>query len=78
MDLEGQTDIDMEWIKETESKPPFGELVLVYCRIYGRFLASYEYIGDFGGEKYGNWKHDGKLGILPPVLWMKIPEITEL
>lgn len=67
----------MEWIKESEHKPPFGERVLVYCRIYGRCLYTYEFIGEAFGEKWGNW-HDGKnLGVLPPVYWCHIPEIPE-
>lgn len=63
-----------KWVS-VEEPPEFGETVLVYCKIYGRFLATYEYIGEFGGEKYGNWRDfKGNLGILPPVWWMKIDE----
>lgn len=61
----------MDWIIETDRKPPFGKLVLVHCRVYGKFLATYEEIG-YG---YGNWKHNNELGILPPVYWLDIPEI---
>lgn len=69
----------MEWIKTKTKKPQFNEVVLVYCKIYGRFLATYECIGDFEGEKYGNWKDlNGNSGILPPVYWIKIPEIPKL
>lgn len=68
----------MEWIKTEDKLPEFGELVLVYCRIYGIFLASYELIGEFDGKEFGNW-HDGtNLGILPPVYLMKIPEIPDI
>jgi Protein of unknown function (DUF551) len=66
------------WIAVADRLPKFGETVLVYCRIYGRFLATYEYIGDFQGEKYGNWRDfKGELGILPPVYWMEIPETPQ-
>ena len=65
-----------KWVSVSDRLPEFGETVLVYCKIYGRFLATYEYIGDFQGEKYGNWRDfNGTLGILPPVYWFKIPEI---
>jgi len=65
----------MHWVAVSERLPEFGETVLVYCRIYGRFLATYEFIGEFQGEKYGNWRDfNGNLGILPPVYWLQIPE----
>jgi hypothetical protein len=64
----------MEWIDEKEQKPEFGKQVLVFCRIYGRYIGSYEYIGEWAGVKYGNW-HDGKsLGVLPPTHWMPLPD----
>jgi|SRR5690606_9953216 len=63
------------WVAVSERLPEFGETVLVYCKIYGRFLATYEFIGEFQGEKYGNWRDfNGNLGILPPVYWLQIPE----
>jgi hypothetical protein len=65
----------ISWVAVSERLPEFGETVLVYCKIYGRFLASYEFIGEFQGEKYGNWRDfNGNLGILPPVYWLQIPE----
>ena len=65
----------ISWVAVSERLPEFGEAVLVYCNIYGRFLATYEFIGEFQGEKYGNWRDfNGNLGILPPVYWMQIPE----
>lgn len=65
-----------QWISVEDKLPEFGETVLVYCKIYGRYLATYEYIGDFQGEKYGNWRDfNGNLGILPPIYWLEIPEI---
>jgi hypothetical protein len=64
----------MEWIKTSNKLPEFGKVVLVNCKIYGLFFASYEYIGDFAGEKYGNWKdaNTDNLGILPPTHWVEI------
>ena len=65
----------ISWVAVSERLPEFGETVLVYCKIYGRFLATYEFIGDFQGKKYGNWRDfNGNLGILPPVYWMPLPE----
>lgn len=60
------------WINTKEQKPNFGETVLVYCKIYGKFLATYEQIENTG---WGNWRYENDLGILPPVYWMRIPEI---
>ena len=62
----------MSWKEEKKHKPKFGEVVLVYCRIYGRFLASYEQLDD---SVFGNWSEGGKLGILPPLYWMAIPKV---
>lgn len=67
----------MEWIKTEDRNPEFGVPVLVFCRIYGRFIASYEHIGDFEGQQYGNWGHNNELGILPPTHWMPLPEPPE-
>lgn len=54
--------------------PDFDVTVIVYCKIYGVFTAWHQYIGDFAGEKFGNW-HDGKqLGILPPTHWKSLPK----
>jgi hypothetical protein len=65
----------IRWVAVSERLPEFGETVLVYCKIYGRFLATYEFVGEFQGEKYGNWRDfNGNIGILPPVYWLQIPE----
>lgn len=65
----------MDWIKTQQQKPEFGELVLVWCRIYGMFLATHEYVGGFNGEQYGNWQDvNGNSGILQPAYWMKLPK----
>lgn len=60
----------MNWIKTEEQNPKFNELVLVWCSIYGTFLATYEQISD---TRWGNWRDmNGNLGILPPVYWTYI------
>ena len=43
-----------KWISVSEKMPDFDVSVLVFCRIYGVFIAQHKYIGDFQGEKYGN------------------------
>ena len=63
----------MSWIKTEQRKPKFGVTVLVYCRIWGRYMATYEQLEDTG---WGNWRDfNGNLGVLPPVYWMEIPEV---
>ena len=63
----------MNWIETEKRKPEFDTPVLVYCRIYGRFIATYEQIG--GTESvWGNWRYNDKLGILPPTHWMPLPD----
>ena len=37
----------IRWVAVSERLPEFGETVLVYCKIYGLFLATYEFIGEF-------------------------------
>ena len=62
----------MEWISIKDRLPELGEHVLVFCNIYGIFIASYEDIG--AGKKWGNWRDfNGNLGILPPTHWMPLP-----
>ena len=65
----------MEWIKTEKRKPGFGELVLVYCSIYGRYLSTYQEIGDSGWGDWTDW--EGKRGGLPPVLWAHIPALPK-
>lgn len=61
------------WVKCSEELPEFDVPVLVSCKIYGRWIYTYQFIGEIGGQKYGNW-HDGKqLGVLPPTHWMPLP-----
>lgn len=65
----------MEWIKVEDKLPEFDELVLVWCKLYGNFLATYEEIGELNGIRYGNWRDfGGSLGILPPIYWCPLPE----
>jgi hypothetical protein len=64
----------MNWIKTEHAKPELNEPVLVWCRIYGTFIATYEDIG--AGKEWGNWRDsNGNLGILPPVFWMRLPDL---
>ena len=60
------------WIPVDKELPPFNIQVLVYCRIYGRYIGSYNRLDE--NSTWGNW-HDGKsLGVLPPTHWMHLPE----
>ena len=70
---EGEKEAVEGWIRVEDRLPDFNTPVFVNCKIYGRYIASYNFIGEFNGEKYGNW-HDGKnLGALPPSHWMPLP-----
>lgn len=62
-----------QWIDTKKRIPKFGEMVFAYCRIYGRFLASYERIGD---SDFGSWENSmtGERGVLPPTHWQPLPE----
>ncbi len=63
----------MSWVKTEQRKPKFDEPVWVWCRIYGKYLATYE---EIDGTGWGNWRDfNGNLGILPPVYWLEIPEV---
>ncbi len=67
----------MHWIETEKQKPPFNAGVIVYCRIYGRFIASYEQIADDVNDGvWVNWMN-GERGILPPTHWMLLPEAPE-
>ena len=62
----------MEWIKVETRRPKFGEYVLVYNSIYGRYLSAYQEIAESG---WGDWTDvDGRRGGLPPSHWMPLPE----
>lgn len=61
----------MEWIAIEDRLPPFDERVLVYCRIYGRYIGAYQRIDP--DYDFGNWNDGEKLGVLPPTHWMPLP-----
>lgn len=62
------------WVKCSDRMPEFDTPVLVFCKIYGRSIYTYVFIGEFLGDKFGNW-HDGKsLGVFPPTHWMPLPQ----
>lgn len=61
-----------EWISIKDRLPEFEESVLVFCNIYGRFISSYDRIGD---SDFGQWHRGNEKGILPPTHWMPLPEI---
>jgi len=61
----------MNWISVKDRLPEFDVSVLVFCPVWGRYLAYYNQIdGDFG--QWCNW--DMKCGLLPPTHWMPLPE----
>lgn len=63
---------DSKWIPVTENTlPPFNVQVLVFCRIYGRYIGSYDQLDNTG---YGNWSDGKEFGVLPPTHWQHLPE----
>lgn len=62
----------MEWISVKDKFPPFGDWVLVYCRIYGRYIGSYQRIDP--EYNFGVWNDGNNSGVLPPTHWMPLPE----
>ena len=66
---------DLLWVETSKKNPDFDIPCLVFCEIYGRFIATYECIGEFGGIKYGNWRYGEQLGILPPTHWIYLHDI---
>lgn len=59
------------WIPVTpETMPPFDQHVIVFCRIWGRFTATYIRISD---TECGTWHDGNQSGILPPTHWMPLP-----
>lgn len=61
----------MKWISVKDQHPPFDEWVLVYCRIYGRYLGSYSRIDP--EYDFGHWCDGKNYGVLPPTHWMHLP-----
>ena len=58
------------WINEKDKKPEFDKLVLVWCRIYGRYLSKYVRVAD---SDWGQWMDpEGRPGGLPPIYWADI------
>ena len=68
----------MNWIKVKDRLPEMEIVVLVYCPLWGMYIAHYEKIDpDYNA---GHWiDFYGNKGILPPTHWMPLPEppITE-
>jgi hypothetical protein len=62
---------DSNWILTKERNPHFGEPVFVWCRIYGRYIGTYEQIED---TSFGNWNDGKQSGVLPPIYWMPLPD----
>ena len=61
------------WRNTQFEKPPFSLPVLVFCRIYGRYITTYEQIID--DYEAGNWvDHEGRKGGLPPTHWQYLPD----
>ena len=58
------------WISVEERLPEFGEPVFVWCRIYGRYIGTYQQID---GTRFGNWSDGKDLGVLPPLFWQPLP-----
>lgn len=58
------------WISVEERLPEFGEPVFVWCRIYGRYIGTYQQID---GTRFGNWSDGKELGVLPPLFWQPLP-----
>ena len=69
--LEEYKSQENKWVDVKTRLPGFNIQVLVFCKIYGRFLASYDRIDD---TNWGNWRYNDELGILPPTHWMPLPE----
>jgi len=58
------------WISVEERLPEFVEPVFVWCRIYGRYIGTYQQID---GTRFGNWSDGKELGVLPPLFWQPLP-----
>ena len=58
------------WISAEKRLPEFGEPVFVWCRIYGRYIGTYQQID---GTRFGNWSDGKDLGVLPPLFWQPLP-----
>ena len=65
----------MTWKITIIEHPPFGQPVLVWCRIYGFYVGAYMQIED---TDWGNWSDGENTGVLPPVCWMPLPEVPTI
>lgn len=59
------------WIPTKQKLPPFDTPVLVYCKIYGKYIGLYQRI--IPSSNYGLWSDGEKSGLLPPTHWMPLP-----
>lgn len=73
-----ETQFKPEWVSVEDRLPEFNKPVLAFCRVYGRYIGWYEFIGEAFGEKHGNWNDGKNLGVLPPLFWMPLPEPPQI
>lgn len=60
------------WISVKDRLPEFDVHVIVYCKIYGRYLASYRRIDT--DYNWGDWRDFNNNVCLPPTHWMPLPQ----
>ena len=70
-ECQGIEESDMEWISVKDRLPSRDTTVLCFCRIYGRYVGSYQGIDV---TDFGQWCNQSDCGILPPTHWMPLPE----
>ncbi len=63
--------MENEWIKVEDRLPDFDDPVFVYCKIWGRYIATYTEILDTG---WGEWRDFNNKPCLPPTHWMPLPK----
>lgn len=59
------------WKVVKEQGPPFDEWVLVWCKIYGRYIGRFERIEN---SNFGQWNDGKQSGVLPPIYWQHLPK----
>ena len=59
----------MKWISVKKELPDFDKTVLVYCHLWGRYLATYNRLGD---TNYGEWKDFNNESVIPPSYWSEL------
>ena len=67
---ESESEALRDWISVEDRLPEYSKPVLVYCKIYGRYVTTYENHGEY--SEFLDWK--GRGGALPPTHWMPLPE----